>query len=393
MSIRGILFGPGIKALKRRAEQYDAAAHWELGQHYLKGIVVAKNINLAFNHFLMAASLGHAGAMTNIGMRFAKGEGVPQSWIKAAEWWRLASSAGSADGKYNLGLLYWEGLGVPVDQNSAIFLWIEASNDGLQRAKKRLTELSANDNLNFQIWMREQSQNPPPQIYSDQDAVINKANSLRPATDQDHSPENHENALSNSNYNIKSSYTPSEINPQSQALSGSQINAQQTWSRSSHIVPADLYTNPRRKTVEKLPKEVESGGQLTENKKFSCTNCQFYVTLPSNFDAPVASCPRCGHIFSISHSKSAESKENQFSNCLAIINTSLSNKDDAIVNAVSVMRRLADDGYPPAQFEVGQLYESGKFWPIDISSAAIWYERAAVQDNLPAKRALSRIYK
>lgn len=49
--------------------------------------------------------------------------------------------------------------------------------------------------------------------------------------------------------------------------------------------------------------------------------------------------------------------------------------------AISILSRLAEDGYPPAQNSLGLHYENGDGVDMDYKKAAEWYAQAVIQDN------------
>lgn len=56
-----------------------------------------------------------AAAQYNLGLAYHKGLGVPQDYEEAVKWYRLAAEQGNADAQLSLGFMYDEGLGVPWD--------------------------------------------------------------------------------------------------------------------------------------------------------------------------------------------------------------------------------------------------------------------------------------
>jgi hypothetical protein len=56
------------------------------------------------------------------------------------------------------------------------------------------------------------------------------------------------------------------------------------------------------------------------------------------------------------------------------------------------MQRLAEQGDPVAQFEVGARYATGEDVPQDYSQALIWFSKAAEQGNVAAQATLGAYY-
>jgi len=60
--------------------------------------------------------------------------------------------------------------------------------------------------------------------------------------------------------------------------------------------------------------------------------------------------------------------------------------------APRLMRMLAAEGYAPAQWQLGWMYESGEGVPVDLAEAAKWYREAAEQGYAPAQVFLGVAY-
>ncbi len=61
-------------------------------------------------------------------------------------------------------------------------------------------------------------------------------------------------------------------------------------------------------------------------------------------------------------------------------------------NALENLRRIARDGYLPAQYALGTFYESGTFVPADTKETFNWYKQAAEQNDRLAQWAVGRLY-
>lgn len=79
--------------LRRRAEQGDAAAQFELGEMYRMN-VLPRDMRQAADWLGKAAEQGHANAMHSLGILYQEGAGVPQDYIAALALWALARSKG-----------------------------------------------------------------------------------------------------------------------------------------------------------------------------------------------------------------------------------------------------------------------------------------------------------
>src|SRR5262249_33105349 len=60
--------------------------------------------------------------------------------------------------------------------------------------------------------------------------------------------------------------------------------------------------------------------------------------------------------------------------------------------ALSAMRAMAEEGYAPAQVEMGLAFENGRGVPKLITEAVSWYREAAVQGNAAGQYNYGRLY-
>lgn len=101
-------FSRGLDALKRGdfaialrewqplAEAGNAAAQFNLGAIYEKGLGVTQDFAEARKWYQSAANLGNAQAQATIGILYETGRGVPQDYVEAYKWASLAAGQGSA---------------------------------------------------------------------------------------------------------------------------------------------------------------------------------------------------------------------------------------------------------------------------------------------------------
>jgi TPR repeat protein len=83
---------------------------YNLGVRFQLGLDIAHNLERAYRLFLLAASLGHAGALNNLGVMHYQEESVmynPEFTLKCCT---KAADMGLAEADYNLGLYYWDQL-------------------------------------------------------------------------------------------------------------------------------------------------------------------------------------------------------------------------------------------------------------------------------------------
>ena len=116
------------------AEKGDADAQYRLGQIYLRGTGVLKDLPKAYGLIRQAAEQGHTEALGGVGYFYAQGIQVPKDLTEAAAWFRKGAEKGGAKAQLNLGQALAYGRGVPVDEKAGLE-WIErAAAQGLPHA-------------------------------------------------------------------------------------------------------------------------------------------------------------------------------------------------------------------------------------------------------------------
>ena len=97
--------------------QFKLAVLYELGRG------VAKDVDVALRHYLLAANLGHGGAMVNIALIYAQGKvGIQESMTAANLWFDKALRLEHPYVYFQMGLLYWHGKGVQKNPSYALEL-------------------------------------------------------------------------------------------------------------------------------------------------------------------------------------------------------------------------------------------------------------------------------
>lgn len=122
------LWGQGVKKDERRAfELFHTMAQ---GRQHLDSIVkvaeayrygkgVEKNMELSFNNYLKASSLGKTLAKVELGFFYEQGIGTAKDIQAALRCYNEAAKEGNSKAKYKLGLLYERGKDVPKDYERA----------------------------------------------------------------------------------------------------------------------------------------------------------------------------------------------------------------------------------------------------------------------------------
>ncbi len=113
-----------IEQLTTAAEHGDAEAQYRLGQAYVRGVGVKKDIGKAHGFFKQAAEQGHAEAIGGLGYFYANGFVVKQDLTEAAEWFRRGAEKGGTRAQVNYALALLHGRGIPVNEAEGM-QWIE----------------------------------------------------------------------------------------------------------------------------------------------------------------------------------------------------------------------------------------------------------------------------
>jgi uncharacterized protein len=129
-----------LDELRKKAEDGDAKAQFELGLSYVLGKDVPKDDATAVRWYRKAADQGYAPAQVNLGWIYANGEGVTKDAAEAESWLGKAALQGNSIAQYNLGGVYASGQGVPKNPVEA-YKWAtlalrngEALAEPIQRA-------------------------------------------------------------------------------------------------------------------------------------------------------------------------------------------------------------------------------------------------------------------
>lgn len=123
-------------------EGYSEAQYY-LGQLYLAGTGVEKNLAEAFRLLNSAAHNGHAAAQCRLAGMYASGTHVAKDVLSAA-WWLLRSAVrGNAEAQFNLGRMCAAGIGVDKNAAEAIW-WLHAAAEQGNANAKAMLEKSNN---------------------------------------------------------------------------------------------------------------------------------------------------------------------------------------------------------------------------------------------------------
>ena len=167
------------KMYRRKADQGEADAQWQLGDCYANGEGVPEDKAEAAKWYRKAADQGHYLAQWQLGECYANGTGVPADKSEAVKWlcravrqgyvpyidsdlidslgelanqveeevvnlYRREADQGSDDAQWRLGECYAKGDGVPADKAEAVNWYRKAADQGHYLAQWRLGECYAN---------------------------------------------------------------------------------------------------------------------------------------------------------------------------------------------------------------------------------------------------------
>ena len=137
-------YAAALEGLRPLAQAGDAAAQYNLGYLYDKGLGVAADAEAALGWYLKAAEQGLAEAQYAVGRAFDEGRGVVRDLARAAKWYRRAAEHGLAAAQYDLATLYANGEGVERNLLRAYAWFHLAAAQGLRPAleqRRRIREM------------------------------------------------------------------------------------------------------------------------------------------------------------------------------------------------------------------------------------------------------------
>lgn len=130
----------GIDDLRKRAEQGDMIAQYDLGVSYRQGDGVRKDYEKAAQWWLRSAEQGNAEAQYLLGASYAIGEGVPQNDAESMKWWIRAAEQGHKKAQHLLD----EWKNAPRDNIKEAYIWLSIMADkGFSGAVKGRDEAKA----------------------------------------------------------------------------------------------------------------------------------------------------------------------------------------------------------------------------------------------------------
>ena len=130
-----------VPLLEPDARAGDAETAYALGELYLNGDGVGRNLSMSAGWFMRAVDHGHTDAAFKLANAHKLGLGIPQNIEQAFALYRNVSSNGSSEAAYALGRIYRLGDGVRRDYPKAL-KWLRISADeGFAPAEHELGQL------------------------------------------------------------------------------------------------------------------------------------------------------------------------------------------------------------------------------------------------------------
>lgn len=120
------------------AKRGDTTAQFKLGNMYLAGLGVSKDLREGTFWFRKAAEGGLAEAQYTIAAMYALGEGVPQDYAEARRWYLKAAAQGEPESLYSLGYMAANGQGGPRNETEAAEWFQKAAERGHVSAQYEL---------------------------------------------------------------------------------------------------------------------------------------------------------------------------------------------------------------------------------------------------------------
>lgn len=111
-------------------EKHDFGAAYRLGEEYLDGKFVPRDIDQALMFYRIGAEGGDKRAQMDYGMMYDKGYGVKPDMAVAAKWYELSAQQDFVSAQFNIGTMYEDGVGVPRDPIKAYMYLLLASQNG-----------------------------------------------------------------------------------------------------------------------------------------------------------------------------------------------------------------------------------------------------------------------
>ena len=143
-SMRYVFFLSILLLAACTASTGDADTDYKVGQLYLKGTGVMKDVSEAAVYFTKAAKAGSAEAQFALGVLYHDGNGVKLNVEKSVELFQKSAKQGLAQAQYNLGNAYRAGDGTAQNFREALLWYEKAAMQGYAPAAHNLGAMAGN---------------------------------------------------------------------------------------------------------------------------------------------------------------------------------------------------------------------------------------------------------
>ena len=131
----------GLEFYKKAAEMGSPEAQLALGDRYQQGIDVEQDDRQALYWYQKAAAQGNAAAQTEIGVLYEFGKGVMRDYRTAMAWYQKAAAQGNDFAQESIGMFYEWGKSVTRDYGKAMEWYQKAAAQGNAFAQNDIGEL------------------------------------------------------------------------------------------------------------------------------------------------------------------------------------------------------------------------------------------------------------
>ncbi|MDO6505990.1 tetratricopeptide repeat protein [Colwellia sp. 4_MG-2023] len=128
----------GLFWLNKAAEGNSAAVHYKIGRLYETGQIFNKDLNKAFEYYLLSGQGGDPYGLTNLSVMYIEGKGVEKNIEEGIKWAEKAANKGFVNAQINLALLYSSKDKSLHNKEKALHWFNEAASHGSVLAKYEL---------------------------------------------------------------------------------------------------------------------------------------------------------------------------------------------------------------------------------------------------------------
>lgn len=332
----------GIACYKKAVEMGQPDAMLELGNCYHDGFYVEQDFKQAFMLYLQASAQGNINARINLAWAYADGEGVEPNMNEAVRILTMEAERGSVVAQCELGRIYAKHRGSMEDVNLALS-WLEkAAENERTEAYELLGEYYCG------MYMGDYAQID----YAKSDEYLEKA--LERGSSY---------ALFAMGRNIIEGWSRSRDYDRAVEL------LEKSWAGNdpdAYYCLGLLYNDPEKgkydpeKAMNYMQQAAEAGSELARDELETWEN----------------------------HTNGGEAMDNE--------QKLLQAKEQLITvdykEGFNTIKEMAEEGYAPAQYQLGMVYYEGKILPMNREIAYQWLDRAAAGGNADAQYQIGLIY-